>query len=145
MPPRTIEGVDELRKLVGQEVGTSDWLTVTQDMIDSFSDVTRDKQWIHVDVPRAASESPFGTTIAHGFLTLSLLSHLHGQAVRVVGDQKMTINYGLNRVRFPNPVRVNSRIRAASGESGRRFSRWRADHLARDHRTGERREARPGR
>jgi acyl dehydratase len=114
MPPRTIEGVEELRTLVGQEVGTSDWLTVTQDMIDSFSDVTRDTQWIHVDVPRAATESPFGTTIAHGFLTLSLLSHLHGQAVRVAGEQKMTINYGLNRVRFPNPVRVNSRIRARS-------------------------------
>jgi acyl dehydratase len=114
MPPRTIEGVEELRKLVGQEVGTSDWLQVTQAMIDSFSDVTRDKQWIHVDVAKAKSESPFGTTIAHGFLTLSLLSHLHGQAVRVVGDQKMTINYGLNRVRFPNPVREGSRIRARS-------------------------------
>jgi acyl dehydratase len=114
MPPRTIEGVDELRKLIGQEVGTSDWITVSQAMIDSFSDVTRDKQWIHIDAPRAATESPFGTTIAHGFLTLSLLSHLHSQAVRVVGGQKMAINYGLNRVRFPNPVREGSRIRARS-------------------------------
>lgn len=114
MPARTIDSVDELRKLVGQEVGSSDWLQVTQPMIDTFAEVTHDPQWIHIDAERAKRESPFGTTIAHGFLTLSLLSYLHGQAVQVGGSRKMSINYGLNRVRFPNPVRVGSRIRARS-------------------------------
>jgi acyl dehydratase len=114
MPPRTIQGVEELRSLVGQELGASDWVEVTQSMIDAFSDVTRDKQWIHIDRERAQRESPFGTTIAHGFLTLSMLSYLHGQAVRVEGQHRMSINYGLNRVRFPNPVRSGSRIRARS-------------------------------
>ncbi len=114
MTARTINGLDELRSLVGQEVGTSDWLQVTQAMIDAFADVTRDRQWIHLDVERAKRESPFGTTIAHGFLTLSLLSHLHGQAVSINADQKMAINYGLNRVRFVSPVPAGSRIRACS-------------------------------
>jgi acyl dehydratase len=114
MPPRTIESLDELRSLVGQEVGTSDWLEVTQAMIAAFADVTRDRQWIHVDVERARRESPFGTTIAHGFLTLSLVSHLHGQSVHVGGDYKMGINYGLNRVRFAHPVCSGSRIRTRS-------------------------------
>ena len=114
MPLRTIQGIDELRSLVGQELGTSDWIEVTQSMISVFSDVTRDKQWIHTDLERAKRESPFGTTIAHGFLTLSLISHLQSQPVRVDGGQKMGINYGLNRVRFPNPVRAGSRIRSRS-------------------------------
>jgi len=114
MPLRTIQGIDELRSLVGQELGTSDWIEVTQSMISVFSDVTRDKQWIHTDLERAKRESPFGTTIAHGFLTLSLISHLQSQTVRVDGGQKMGINYGLNRVRFPNPVRAGSRIRSRS-------------------------------
>jgi acyl dehydratase len=114
MTTRTIEGVEQLRSLVGQEVGTSDWLEVTQDMIDAFAQVTGDHQWIHVERERAARESPFGTTIAHGFLTLSLVTRLHSQAVRVAGERKMGINYGLNRVRFPNPVRAGSRIRSRS-------------------------------
>jgi acyl dehydratase len=114
MPARTIESLDELRSLVGQEVGTSDWLEVTQAMIAAFADVTRDRQWIHVDVERARRESPFGTTIAHGFLTLSLLSDLHAQSVRMGGDYKMGINYGLNRVRFAHPVCSGSRIRTRS-------------------------------
>ena len=109
MPTRTIESIDALRSLVGQEVGVSEWIEVTQSMINAFADVTRDKQWIHIDTERAARESPFGTTIAHGFLTLSLLSHLHGQAVSVHAEQKMAINYGLNRVRFPHPVPAGSR------------------------------------
>jgi len=112
MAARTIGSVEELRGLIGQEVGSSDWIEITQPMIDGFSDVTRDKQWIHIDVERAKRESPFGTTIAHGFLTLSMLSWLHSQSVRVEADQKMSINYGLNRVRFPNPVRAGSRIRS---------------------------------
>jgi acyl dehydratase len=100
--------------MIGQEVGVSDWLEVTQDMIDRFADVTGDDQWIHTDVDRCRRESPFGTTIAHGFLTLSLLSCLHRDSVRVEGGGKMGINYGLNRVRFVSPVRVGSRIRTHS-------------------------------
>jgi acyl dehydratase len=114
MTLRTIQGVEELRTLVGQELATSDWLEVKQEMIDAFAEVTGDHQWIHVDPDRAKRESPFGATIAHGFLTLSLITRLHNQAVRVEGDKKMGINYGLNRVRFVNPVRAGSRIRSHS-------------------------------
>ena len=113
MTARTFENVDELKQLVGQEVGTSDWITVTQDMIDRFAAVTLDDQWIHPDVKRCQTDSPFGTTIAHGFLTLSLLSYLHRETVKIVGGT-MAINYGLNRVRFVSPVKVNSRIRTRS-------------------------------
>jgi acyl dehydratase len=111
---RVIEGIAELKSLVGQQVGISDWFTVTQEQINAFAEVTGDRQWIHVDAERARTESPFGTTIAHGFLTLALLSHLHGQAVQVRGDFKMAINYGLNRVRYPAPVPSGSRIRTQS-------------------------------
>jgi acyl dehydratase len=114
MPQRTIEGIDQLRQLIGQEVAVSEWIEVTQELIDRFADVSGDHQWIHVDRERAKRESPFGTTIAHGFLTLSLITRLHSQAVRVAADQKMGINYGLNRVRFLNPVRAGSRIRSHS-------------------------------
>ena len=114
MPPRIVEGVGELKTLVGQEVGVSDWFTVTQALIDSFAQTTGDTQWIHCDPERARHESPFRTTIAHGFLTLSLMTQLHRQAVTVRGDYKMGINYGLNRVRFTAPVLVDSRIRARS-------------------------------
>jgi acyl dehydratase len=100
---------DALKTFVGKEIGTSEWVRVTQERIDRFADATEDRQWIHVDRERA-KESPFGTTIAHGFLTLSLISYLMGQAVRVRGV-RLTINYGLNRVRFPAPVREGSRIR----------------------------------
>lgn len=112
MPPRIISSIEELKSLVGQEVGSSDWFQITQSRIDSFAEVTEDRQWIHVDAERAKRESPFGTTIAHGFLTLSLISHLASQAVRVSGNYKMGINYGLNRVRFPAPVPAGSRLRA---------------------------------
>jgi acyl dehydratase len=114
MAMRTINGVDELRTLVGQEVGLSDWIAVTQEMIDSFADLTGDHQWIHVDRERAARERPFRTTIAHGFLTLSLLTRMHTEAVQLGGEKKMGINYGLNRVRFVNPVRAGARIRCHS-------------------------------
>jgi acyl dehydratase len=113
MGTRTINGVEELRGLVGQEVAVSDWLEVTQEMIDQFAAVTGDHQWIHVDRQRAASDSPFGTTIAHGFLTLSLLTRLHGGSVNISGG-KMGLNYGLNRVRFVSPVRSGVRIRSRS-------------------------------
>ena len=113
MAATTIESPEALRTLIGQEVGASDWLEVTQEMIDGFAQVTRDDQWIHTDVERCRRESPFGTTIAHGFLTLSLLSYLHRETVRISGG-KMAINYGLNRVRFVSPVRSGSRIRTRS-------------------------------
>ncbi|MFO0842871.1 MAG: MaoC family dehydratase [Gemmataceae bacterium] len=112
MPQRVIHGVAELRALVGQEVGLSDWFTVTQERIDAFAKATEDRQWIHCDPERARGESPYGATIAHGFLTLSLLSHLLSQAVRVSGPFSRVINYGLNRVRFPAAVPAGSRIRA---------------------------------
>jgi acyl dehydratase len=112
MPPRIINGIEELKTLVGQEVATSDWIEITQSRIDQFAEVTEDRQWIHIDVERARTSSPFGTTIAHGFLTLSLLSHLASQSLKVEGDFKMGINYGLNRLRFPSPVPSGSMVRA---------------------------------
>lgn len=112
MPPKIIEGIDELKKLVGQEIGISDWFDVTQSRVDQFADATEDHQWIHVDVERTKTDSPFGNTIAHGFLTLSLLPLLASQTVKVEGDFKMGINYGLNRLRFPAPVVTGSRLRA---------------------------------
>lgn len=114
MPPRLIDGISGLQKLVGHEVGVSDWFEVTQPLIEAFAGVTNDRQWIHLDVERARAESPYGGTIAHGFLTLSLLSHLHAQAVRIQGPFSRAINYGLNRVRFPAAVPAGSRIRTHS-------------------------------
>jgi acyl dehydratase len=102
-----------LRDWIGQEVGVSPWLTITQDMVNTFASVTGDQQWIHVDPDRARQESPFGTTIAHGFFTLALVSQLHDQAVQIGGLARV-INYGLNRVRFPAPVRVGSAVRSRS-------------------------------
>jgi acyl dehydratase len=107
----TVVALAQLAALVGQEVGTSDWFAVTQDRINAFADATGDHQWIHVDADRARAETPFGTTIAHGFLTLSLLSALMRDAIAVDGP-RMTLNYGLNRVRFVSPVPAGSRIRA---------------------------------
>jgi acyl dehydratase len=106
-----IPSVARLKDLVGKEVALTDWLTVTQERIDSFAAASGDDQWIHVDRERAASESPYGTTVAHGFLTLSLLSHLLREAVEIQG-LRLGINYGLNRVRFTGPVPAGSRVRA---------------------------------
>jgi len=103
--------LEELTAKVGQEVVVSDWLEVTQERIDRFADATGDHQWIHVDVERARRESPFGTTIAHGFLTLSLLSHFLNNSLEF-GNSKMGVNYGCNRLRFTAPVKVGSRLRA---------------------------------
>jgi acyl dehydratase len=108
---RIIESVEELRALEGQEAAVGEWFEVTQERIDRFAEVTEDRQWIHMDAERARAESPYGETIAHGFLTLSLLSHLSREAVDVRGDYGMRINYGLNRVRFPAAVRAGSRVR----------------------------------
>lgn len=100
---------------VGQETHVGDWLLITQAMIDQFAAVTRDQQWIHVDPPRAAAASPFGATVAHGFFTLALIPYLTGsinsQVERYPG-KKLGVNYGVNKVRFPHPVLVNSRLRA---------------------------------
>jgi acyl dehydratase len=101
----------ELPGLVGRELGTSDWYEVTQDAVNQFADATGDHQWIHVDVERAKAESPFGGPIAHGFMTLSLLVPLASGTYRVT-DSTMGVNYGLNKVRFPAPVPVGSKVRA---------------------------------
>ena len=111
MPVTQIESIAALRDHVGREVATSDWLAVSQERINQFAESTEDRQWIHVDPERAARESPFKETIAHGFLTLSLLSEL-GKRAMSVGGVRMGINYGLNRVRFVSPVPAGSRIRA---------------------------------
>lgn len=113
MAHRTIDGLDAVRALVGQELGHSDWLEVTQDRVNAFADATLDHQWIHVDLERAKAESPFGGPIAHGYLTLSLLPFLLGQVVEVRGV-RMAINYGLNRLRYPAPVPVGRRVRLAA-------------------------------
>jgi acyl dehydratase len=107
----TVVDLAQLGGLVGREVAISDWLVITQDRINAFADATGDHQWIHVDPERARTDTPFGATIAHGFLTLSLLSALMRDAITVEGP-RMTLNYGLNRVRFVSPVPSGSRIRA---------------------------------
>lgn len=112
MPARVIDGAAELKTLIGQEVSASDWFEISQERINAFADATEDHQWIHIDVERARRSSPFGATIAHGFLTLSLLPVLASQSVQVKGDFKMGINYGLNRLRFVSPVVSGSRVRA---------------------------------
>jgi acyl dehydratase len=104
------EKIGDLRALVGQEVVVSDWLEVSQQMISEFAETTHDRQWIHVDPERARKESPFGGAIAHGFLTLSLLSPLASGAIRIRGA-RMGVNYGFNRVRFTAPLPAGSRIR----------------------------------
>ncbi len=107
---RVIASVEELKSLVGKEVAVTDWITITQERINLFAQATGDHQWIHVDADRARKESPYGTTIAHGFLTLSLLPMIMEGAV-TMSMAKMGVNYGLNKVRFPAPVPVDSRIR----------------------------------
>lgn len=107
---RIFPALDDLAPLVGQEVATSEWIEVTQQQIDLFAEATGDHQWIHVDPDRARS-GPYGTTIAHGFLTLSLLPKMFATAIRFE-KQRMGINYGLNKVRFPAPVPVGSRLRS---------------------------------
>ncbi len=107
---RTFQTLAELPPLIGQEVAVTDWLTITQDQVNQFADATHDHQWIHVD-PERAQAGPFGAPIAHGFLTLSLLSKFFAMAV-TLRDVRMAVNYGLNKVRFPAPVPVGSRVRA---------------------------------
>ena len=106
---RTFRSIAEMQSFVGEEIGVSDWITVTQERIQLFADATGDHQWIHVDIERA-KQGPFGATIAHGFLTLSLLPEMSASAFRVEGT-KMGVNYGLNKVRFPAPVPSGSQLR----------------------------------
>lgn len=107
---RTFQGVADLESAVGSHLGYSEWQTITQDQIDAFADATGDHQWIHIDTEKAA-HGPFGTTIAHGYLTLSLVPLLVAQIYRIEGV-KMGVNYGANRLRFPAPVPVDSKVRA---------------------------------
>ena len=107
---REIASLTELKKLVGQEVAVSDWVEITQERVNLFAEATGDHQWIHLDVERSRKESPYGGTVAHGFLTLSLLPMLMGSSIRML-DVRMGVNYGLNKVRFPAPVPVGSRVR----------------------------------
>jgi acyl dehydratase len=116
MAPREIAFAD-IRSLVGQELGVSEWHPVTQHDVNKFADVTHDHQWIHIDVERAKKESPYKTTIAHGYFTLSLVPHLMAQVWRVKGV-KMGVNYGLNKLRFPSPVPVGSKVRARAKLAG---------------------------
>jgi acyl dehydratase len=103
--------LEELKRLVGQELAVTEWLEITQERINLYADAIDDHQWIHVDPERARRESPYGATIAHGFLTLSLLPKIVSDAIQL-SDLRMAVNYGLNRVRFPAAVRAGSRIRA---------------------------------
>jgi acyl dehydratase len=118
--PRDISLVD-VPDLVGQEIGVSEWITVDQTMIDKFADATLDHQFIHVDPERAAAESPFGGTIAHGFLTLSLLSAMNYDCLPKIREQTMGLNYGFDKVRFMSPVRSGTRVRGHFTLSDCRF------------------------
>jgi acyl dehydratase len=108
----TVSGIEELKGLVGQTIGPSEWREVTQAAIDGFAEISGDDQWIHVDVERAKTESPFGTTIAHGNLTLSMIDGFRSGLMASTGF-KMGVNYGWNKVRFPAPVPAGSSIRAS--------------------------------
>jgi acyl dehydratase len=108
----TVNGIEEVRGLVGQTIGPSDWREVTQEDINTFADLSGDDQWIHVDVERARTESPFGTTIAHGNLTLAMIDGFRPELFESTGF-KLGVNYGWNKIRFPAPVPVASRIRAS--------------------------------
>jgi len=113
MAPVQVEGIEGIKALQGETIGPSDWREVTQRDIDTFADLTGDHQWIHTDVERAKKESPFGTTVAHGNLTLSLIDGLRIELLRSTGF-KLGVNYGWNKVRFPAPVPSGARIRATA-------------------------------
>jgi len=112
MPAFEIENLNSLKQSEGRQFPVTDWLVITQDRIQKFADATDDRQWIHVDPERAQRESPFGGVIAHGFLTLSLLLHFLKQAIHIRSGVEMTVNYGLNKIRFPAAVRAGSKVRA---------------------------------
>jgi acyl dehydratase len=107
-----VKNLQALNEWVGKDIGVTEWFHVSQKRIEQFAEATEDRQWIHIDRAKASKESPYGTTIAHGFLTLSLLSHLVKELIQIQSGVRLAVNYGLNRVRFPAPVRADSRIRA---------------------------------
>ena len=113
MAPITVDGIEWLNEIFGRQIGPSDWREITQEMINDFADLSGDHQWIHVDVERAKAESPFGTAIAHGNLTLSVIDGFRDQLTEATGF-KLGVNYGWNKVRFPAPVPAGSRVRAYS-------------------------------
>ncbi|MGY1841965.1 MaoC family dehydratase [Modestobacter sp. SYSU DS0875] len=109
--PITVDGIEGVKSLAGKDLGTSDWVEITQEMVNTFADATGDHQWIHVDPERAKKESPFGGPIAHGYLTLSLTPQFLPQLMNITGFS-MGVNYGTEKVRFPAPVPVGSKLRA---------------------------------
>ena len=113
MKTLVFKNIDEFKSMIGKDLPISDWISVSQDMINDFANATLDRQWVHVDVERAKNESPFKTTIAHGFMSVALLSKFLGDMVQIE-SVKMGLNYGLNYVRFMNPVPVNSNLRLKS-------------------------------
>ncbi|MDT0278347.1 MULTISPECIES: MaoC family dehydratase [Blastococcus] len=130
MAQTTVDGVEGVQGLVGQHLGYSDWVTITQEQVQQFADATGDQQWIHTDPERAKEHSPFGGPIAHGYLTLSLLPSLVPQIVTITGFS-MGVNYGTEKVRFPSPVPVGARVRAgATMESATPFAGGIAMNLA---------------
>jgi acyl dehydratase len=110
-----LDNLHSLKEFAGREVGVTEWFSITQERIERFAEATEDRQWIHVDRERASKESPYGTTIVHGFLTLSLVSRFLKEVVQIRSGVHLAVNYGLNRVRFPFPVRAGSKIRARIG------------------------------
>ncbi len=112
MAPFVAKTPQSLKEFVGREIGVSEWFQITPERIEQFAEATEDRQWIHLDRARASKESPYGATIAHGFLTLSLISHLVKDVMSIQSGVRLAVNYGLNRVRFPAAVRADSRIRA---------------------------------
>ena len=112
MPPIVVRNPQSLKDFVGREFEVTEWFLVSQERIALFAEATEDRQWIHLDRAKASKESPYGTTIAHGFLTLSVISHLLKSVIQIQSGVRLAVNYGLNRVRFPAAVRADSRIRA---------------------------------
>jgi acyl dehydratase len=112
MPPLMLKNLQALKEMTGREVGLTEWFQITQQRIHGFAEATEDRQWIHVNRNRASQESPYGTTIAHGFLTLSLISSFVKELIDIQDGVRLAVNYGLNRVRFPAPVPSDSKIRA---------------------------------
>jgi acyl dehydratase len=112
MPPLMLKNPQALKEMMGREVGVTEWFQITQERIRQFAEATEDRQWIHVNRERASQESPYGTTIAHGFLTLSLIGYFVKELIDIQDGVGRAVNYGLNRVRFPSPVPSNSKIRA---------------------------------
>ena len=116
--PLVLKNPQALKEFVGKEIGVTEWFRLTQERIAQFAEATEDRQWIHLDRERAGRESPYGGTIAHGFLTLSLIAYFVHEVMRIEGGLRLAVNYGLNRVRFPAAVPAESRIRGRVGLLG---------------------------